>query len=74
MYFRSVNLAMPDRQLALRSFALTAAAALPLVQGRGLDSVHVDNEFMFSCAHCFHKLTHKLSMYANDWAFVQVDR
>ncbi|KAH7351684.1 hypothetical protein KP509_19G009800 [Ceratopteris richardii] len=39
---------------------------------RGLNRVHSDNEFMFSCADCFDKATSTSTKYANNWAYVQV--
>eukprot|EP00250_Pteridium_aquilinum_P013458 c21355_g1_i1 orf=200-1948(+) len=42
------------------------------VVARGINRIHGDNEFMFSCADCFYKVTHSFTMYANNWAYVQV--
>lgn len=42
------------------------------VWARGLNRIHGDNEFMFSCADCFYNVTHSFTMYANNWAYVQV--
>ncbi|MCO5571325.1 hypothetical protein L7F22_025063 [Adiantum nelumboides] len=42
------------------------------VVARGLNRIHGDNEFMFSCADCFYKVTHSFTTYANNWAYVQV--
>ncbi|KAI5080986.1 hypothetical protein GOP47_0004169 [Adiantum capillus-veneris] len=42
------------------------------VVARGLNRIHGENEFMFSCADCFLKVTDSFTKYANNWAYVQV--
>ncbi|KAH7352037.1 hypothetical protein KP509_19G026000 [Ceratopteris richardii] len=42
------------------------------VTARGLNRIHSDNEFMFSCADCFDRVTAILVKYANNWAYAQV--
>lgn len=42
------------------------------MMARGVNRIHGDNEFMFSCADCFYKVTHSFTTYANQWAYVQV--
>ena len=44
------------------------------IQARGLNRIHTENEFMFSCAGCFYNITNKCSKYANNWAYVQVGK
>lgn len=42
------------------------------VLARGLNRIHGDNEFMFSCADCFVGVMNAFGRYANNWAYVQV--